>query len=239
MAAPTHDDDGARGVSQGLRMRLRQSKLLILFELAVLAAIFFADERQLIFFSKTLYLLAFAWLSLFVRGVRWRDLGLRLPPNWRVLVFGGVAAGIAMSGLELFVTQPVLVRLTGEWPDLSDFRPLIGNVQLLVLALILSWTLAAIGEELVYRGWLLNRLEDLFGQSRIGIIAAVAAMTVIFAFAHGYQGFTGVAENAVAAVLLALLYLKSGRNLIVPMVAHGVVDSIDVILIFMNRYPGM
>jgi uncharacterized protein len=58
--------------------------------------------------------------------------------------------GIGNECLELFVTQPLLVRLFHRWPDLSDLRPLVGNRDLLGLALLLTWTLAAFGKELVY-----------------------------------------------------------------------------------------
>jgi hypothetical protein len=34
--------------------------------------------------------------------------------------------GIGNECLELFVTQPLLVRLFHRWPDLSDLRPLVG-----------------------------------------------------------------------------------------------------------------
>lgn len=222
-----------------LRRRLRDSRALILFELAILAAIFIADELGYIFFTKTLYLLAFAVAMFWLRGARWRDVGFCLPAGWLRLVGIGLAAGVAMSALELLVTQPILVRLTGEYPDLELFRPAIGNLQLWLLLIAGSWTIAAFGEELVYRGWVLNRLNDLFGRSGVGTAAALIAMTLIFAFAHGYQGFTGVAENAVAALLLGGLYLATGRNLIAPIVAHGLVDTIDFTLIYLGRYPGM
>lgn len=227
------------GEDGGLRARLRQSKLLILFELAVLAAIFAADEYGLIYISKTLYLLAFAWLSLAVRGVRWRDLGFRLTPGWPRLVLIGVLAGFAMSALELLVTQPLLVSLTGEWPDLSDFRAMIGNEKLLLLFVALAWTLAAFGEELVWRGWVLNRLIDLFGVGRTASGAALIVMSIIFGFAHGYQGMTGVAENIMSGLLLGGLYLATGRNLVAPIIAHGLIDTIDFVLIYLGRYPGM
>jgi len=35
--------------------------------------------------------------------------------------------GIGNECLELFVTQPLLVRSFHRWPDLSDLRPLVGN----------------------------------------------------------------------------------------------------------------
>jgi membrane protease YdiL (CAAX protease family) len=221
------------------RARLRDSRLLILIDLCAVAGFFAADALGYIYLTKTLYLLAYAWLSLYLRGLGWRDVGFRLGEGWRRRVLIGLAVGAAMSALELFVTQPLLVRLTGEWPDISVFRPLIGNIKLLLLLVAGSWTIAAIGEELVYRGWLLNRLLDLFGRRRIGFAAAMVVMSAIFAMAHEYQGITGIVENCIAALLLGGLYLATGRNLLVPMIAHGLGDTIDFSLIFAGIYPGM
>jgi membrane protease YdiL (CAAX protease family) len=67
---------------------------------------------------------------------------------------------------ELFISQPLLIRLTGEPPDLSLFQSLTGNVMLLLILLALAWTLAALGEELVWRGYILNRVVDLAKQTR-------------------------------------------------------------------------
>ena len=230
---------GSRTTLGAIRATLRDSRLFILFELAVLAATFVADELGYIFFTKTLYLLAFAAAMFWLRGARWRDVGFCLPAGWLRLIVIGLIAGLAMSAMELFVTQPILVRLTGEYPDLELFRPAVGNLGLLLLLVLGSWTIAAFGEELVYRGWVLNRLNDLFGRTKAGAVAALVAMTAIFAVAHGYQGFTGVAENAVAALLLGSLYFATGRNLIAPIVAHGLIDTIDFTLIYFAMYPGM
>ena len=40
-------------------------------------------------------------------------------------------------------------------------------------------------------------------------------------------------------MLLGLLYLASGRNLIAPIVAHGVMDTINYLIIYSGHYPGM
>jgi len=37
----------------------------------------------------------------------------------------------------------------------------------------------------------------------------------------------------------ASFYLACGRNLAVPIIAHGITDTIDVVLIFSGRYPGL
>jgi membrane protease YdiL (CAAX protease family) len=72
----------------------------------------------------------------------------------------GVVVEIGMEALELFATQPLLTRLLNKGPDLLEFRRLIGNTTLLILGIVLAWVLAAFGEEMVYRGYLLNRCAD-------------------------------------------------------------------------------
>ncbi|HSP05701.1 MAG TPA: type II CAAX endopeptidase family protein, partial [Acidobacteriota bacterium] len=221
------------------RQRLRDSRFLIVFEFLLVAAVFIADEHHLIYFSKTPYLLALGWLSMAVRGISWRDVGLHLETGWLRLVVIGIAAGVAMEGLELFVTQPLLVKLTGKYPDLSDFQNLVGNIKLLLIYIGLSWIVAGVGEELVWRGYLMNRVTDLAGRGAGGWAASLILVSAAFGLAHSYQDITGIVENMIAGVLLGILYLAGGRRLIVPIIAHGIVDSVDFLIIYSGHYPGM
>jgi membrane protease YdiL (CAAX protease family) len=222
----------------GLRARLRENRILILVELLLVAGIFLADQPglHLIWLSKTLYLFALGCLSLLVRGLWWGSIGFRFDRNLPVYVLAGLVGGALIEAQELYLTQPFLVKWIGP-PDLSDFRGLVGNSALLPIGFALIWSLAAFGEEWVYRGWLTNRLADLFGRSRLGWILAAAAANVLFGLAHGYQNLTGVIEAAEDGLLFAGLYFATGRNLIAPMIAHGVQDSTDLLLIFANHYP--
>jgi membrane protease YdiL (CAAX protease family) len=36
-----------------------------------------------------------------------------------------------------------------------------------------------------------------------------------------------------------VLYLATGRNLSAPVIAHGIQDTIDFLLLFLGKYPGM
>ena len=47
---------------------------------------------------------------------------------------------------------------------MSDFRPLVGNLRLVLLFLVPLWLGSAL-EELVYRGYLMNRVADIGGGS--------------------------------------------------------------------------
>jgi len=217
----------------------RQSKWLAAAELGVVALIFVADARHLIFISKTPYLLLFAWISLRARRLRWRDVGLSRFRDWKTTFGWGFAAGILLEGFQLFVSQPLLVRWLHKQPDLETFRALHGNLKWTLIALVGVWTLAAFGEEMVYRGYLMNRVAGLFNRTRSAWIISLIAVHVGFGLAHAYQGLTGVIDEGLMGLLLGLVYLRSGRNLSVPIIAHGVGDSIDLILIFFGKYPGM
>jgi CAAX protease family protein len=217
----------------------RQSKWLAIVELVLVAVIFVADARHLIPFSKTPFLLLLGWVSLWARKISWRRIGLTPYRSWKITLALGVGAGVLMEGFELFVSQPLLVKALGKQPDLEDFRPLIGNLKVTLIFLALAWILAAFGEEMVYRGYLMNRVADLLNRTRGAWIVSLIAVHLAFGLAHIYQGVTGAIDEGLMGLLLGLIYLRTGRNLSVPIVAHGVADSIDFILMFLGRYPGM
>lgn len=216
----------------------RQSKWLAIGELVVVALIFWADYKHLIFFSKTPYLLLFGWLSLWARKLRWRDVGLSIFRNWKTTLALGVTAGVLMEAFELFVSQPLLVKLLGKPPDFDDFRPLLGNWKLTLIFIALAWTVAAFGEELVYRGYLMNRVADLLNRTRGAWMLSLIVVHLGFGLAHIYQGVTGAIDEALMGFLMGVIYLRTGRNLAVPIVAHGVADTIDFVLFFLGKYPG-
>ena len=147
--------------------------------------------------------------------------------------------GVGLEAIELFITQPFLVRVLHQQPDLSVFNSVAGNWKLALIFIGLSWTLAAFGEEMVYRGYLMNRVAGLLKKSRAAWIVSLIAVHVGFGFAHAYQGVTGIIDEGFMGLLLGLVYLRTRRSLAVPIVAHGVSDSIDVMLMFLKMYPGM
>ena len=216
----------------------RHSNFLALLEFALIAMIYLADWRGHIFLSKTPYLFALAWISLWLRGLHWHDVGFCIYKSWGRTLAIGILAGVGMELLELFCTQPLLARLFGKMPDLSGFNHA-GNVKWLLLSLAFTWTLFAFGEELFFRGYLMDRISGVLGRTRRNWGITLVLVSFIFGLAHFGQGITGMSENFVDGMILGGLYLAFGRNLAVPIVAHGVTDTMDFLLIFFHRYPGL
>jgi membrane protease YdiL (CAAX protease family) len=176
-----------------------RSKLLFVVELLVIAAVFYLDYVHVRLVSKVPYLFLLGWTSLRLRGLRWKDVGLRLDQPFFKLLVIGVVAGIGMEALELFATQPLLTRLLNKGPDLHQLRPLIGNTLLLIIGIALAWVLAAFGEEMVYRGFLTNRVGGILGESKSAWLVAAILVTLLFGLAHFPQGPIGIIETSSTA----------------------------------------
>jgi uncharacterized protein len=136
-----------------------------------------------------------------VRKLKWKDVGLKRSETLLKTILIGVSAGIGIELLDLFVTQPLLVRLNGKMPDLSQFQILRHNPKMLLLGLALTWTLAAFGEEMVYRGYLMNQYRR---DSRLAWIVSLILVNVLFGAAHMGQGITGMIENTIDGLLLGV-----------------------------------
>jgi uncharacterized protein len=229
---------GSLNPSEGIS-QWQQSKRLALLDFALIAAVYVADWKHHIFLNKVPYLFLVGWLSLRLRGMRWRDVGFGVYASWGKTLLVGILAGAGMEMLELYCTQPLLARLTGQMPDLSAFGRVAGNLKWLAISLAFTWTFFAFGEELIFRGYLMNRIAGLIGRTRGGWGVALLLASVMFGLSHFGQGIAGVSENFIDGLILGALYLKFGCNLAVPIIAHGVTDSVDFLLIFFHRYPGL
>jgi uncharacterized protein len=206
-------------------------------EIAAFVAIVVADALGWVPLTQTILLLPLIWLCL--RGERWSSIGFAWPAkpaNWIAL---GVVAGIALELLAVFVTTPWISGLAGIEPDYSGLRQVRGNLTMLLVFLLLSWLLAAFGEEICFRGFLMERLAQVFGGGRAAWIASLMLSSVLFGWGHTEQGIAGWVQEGLSGLLLGVLFLAAGRNLVAPIVAHGVSNSMAFVLIYFGRYPGL
>lgn len=187
--------------------------------------------------SETPWLVAIGWLSLRLRGLSWRAVGLRRPARWGRTLAAALVAGVGLQVASEYAIEPIVERLTGEVPNLSSFRPLVGNLPAALLMLALVWTLAAFGEEMAYRGYVLERAAALGHRTPASYLVAMVAVSLLFGVGHAYQGVAGVASSTVSGLLFGGLYLAAGRNLWLPILAHGISDTLGVGLIYLGLVP--
>lgn len=212
---------------------LRDKKLTVAAEMLV--AVLIPALWGLLPLPRTLIpVLLLAWLSLWLRQRRWREVGLRRPESWpQTLAVGAAIAGSAAI-LGFTVVNPMLLRLTGETATTSGLAFLPGNPLALLVLLAFTWPLAAVMEEMVYRGYVLNRLSDFFGRSRLGWGISLILSAVMFSLAHGQYSLRFIITSSLMGLVEGGSYVLSRRNLWLPIIVHGLSDTISLTLVFLG-----
>lgn len=218
---------------------IEHNRWITFVELSLAIFILLAIELGWITQFIILAIVLYAWFSLWLRGKGWSDFGLKKPENWKKTISLALLVGIIFQGLSLYVIEPFLGKLTGDIPDVSFFRPMVGNVPQLLFYFVLSWTFAAFIEEMIYRGYLMHRIADLFNRNNTGWIVGLILSNLLFGFGHLYQGLSGMIITAITGFIFAWLYFATNRNLCAAILAHGIYDTIGFLMIFLGVYPGI
>ena len=178
----------------------------------------------------SLVLLAMAGVSLVVRRSHWSSLGFHRPDDRR-LVPKMFAFAVVWSVFQLAVAMPIANHLSGEKQDLSDFQDLEGNLGMLLTMLALGWTVAAVVEEIAYRGYLQTRMRQLLGNSAASLVVTVLVSSVLFGRVHSEQGLIGVVIVTIDAIAFSVLRYHY-KTLWASVLAHGFMNTIGFITFF-------
>jgi membrane protease YdiL (CAAX protease family) len=208
-------------------------------EIIAFVAIVVADAFGLVPITQTLFLLPLIWVLLRSRSERWSTIGFYRPDHPGIAIALGVGAGVLMELFAVYVSTPLISSFFGVEPDYSELKAIKGNLALLFVFLGLSWVLAAFGEEICFRGFLMKRLAQVFGESRTAWGISLVLSSVVFGWGHTEQGVSGWVQEGLSGLLLGVLFLATKRNLAVPIVAHGVSNTLAFVLIYFGRYPGL
>lgn len=138
--------------------------------------------------------------SIGVRGVRWTYLATT--PLWWLLS-GLITASIVIPFRDHLDTAPAEALAT---------LPLVARIGIVITA--------PLTEELFFRGYVIERIEEMTG--RIWIAAAVS--TLVFAGLHiPYYGLLPGLVRIPVSALLTIRYVR-GRSLVPPMALHFLID---------------
>lgn len=169
-------------------------------------------EREAFFWMVTAVLVAYV---LVVERRRLVSIGLRRP-DWKSVVLGILAGVVLVAGfVAIFTFVMPMLHIPSNGSAMAGLlhTPLWFRV-LLVLR-------AAAFEEICYRGYTIERVQELSGSRGLAFAVSAAAFTLAHA---GYWGWSALLVPAFGGVVLAGLYLWR-RDLVCNMVAHFVADG--------------
>jgi membrane protease YdiL (CAAX protease family) len=162
-----------------------------------------------------------AWCLWIVRrnGLTLADLGEGMGSPSRILVVAGVlvvmvaALGIVSKSQAKKANPEQLRKATSGF---SRLLPLTSAERTVWVPL--SFT-AGMCEEFLYRGWLLQLLGAAFGSVWIGLILS----SIVFGFAHSYQGRKGIIGTGVMGIIFGGVFVLS-RSLLPGQLLHAFMD---------------
>jgi membrane protease YdiL (CAAX protease family) len=160
---------------------------------------------------------------------RWNALGFKRPGSWSRLVMIGLAAAATRVILGSFLIEPVTAYF---WPPIkapSQVNEIRGHFTAVLTYLPLVWVFAGFGEEIGYRGYLLNKLADVFGRTRAADVVAILGSALLFGYGHYYKGPAGILDSGMAGVILGAAYYVSGKNLWTCVLTHGLIDTFGLL----------
>jgi uncharacterized protein len=218
-----------------------------LLEVALVAGIALALHEGLRALGVPMALGAMATLVMLIpctwllhrRDVDWGDLGFKRPTHFGRTALWALGLFVTLMLIPALLTAPLASYLALPPQQLTALGDLRGNLPLYLVTLIADgWAAAAFGEELIFRGFIFRRLTDAFGGTSPGVIGALVIQAALFALGHHYLGPRGVLNAGFVGLISGAAYLANGRDLWPLIVAHGLVDTVGLTVLFLGASHG-
>jgi membrane protease YdiL (CAAX protease family) len=172
-------------------------------------------------------------LSKYLRKEKWSDFGFKSIQTRKIIL--AVTVGIGFGYVDNYLLEPFITKLIGLEPDLSAYAGVEGNVWGLIGMLALGWVIGGFFEEYFFRGYLFYRLNTIINNPLVHKCVAIAVTSIVFAFAHTYQGTAGILATFYFSIIMGLLYFYLGKNIWYLMIVHGFYDTVGIIKLFLGK----
>lgn len=164
---------------------------------------------------------AFVFVWLWLSRTPMREIGLARPESWVAVLVLGIAAGVGAKLLMKAVVMPYF----GAPPTNPMLAPLEGDMQAALIASLEMIILAGFAEEIVFRGFLFNRLQTAFGTGWFARAAMIAGVALFFGGLHAFgQGYFGALQATIMGFLFGVIYFLNRQRLWFLIVMHAAFD---------------
>ena len=211
--------------------------------IVILAGLPFVGENPIAYqgliWVANVMMLITVWLGLRLRGQGWEHFGLSLRRGSARTVLRAVLLSIVVfiAAVAAFIVGAiVMANIVGipEGADTSGYNYLQGNLPMLLLSLAGVYVVSSFGEEIIYRGFLINRIAEMGAGGKWAWRWAVVISAVVFGLAHFAWGPAGMVQTGFMGLALGMSYLLVKRNLWVTILAHAYMDTILMLQMYLG-----
>lgn len=173
-----------------------------------------------------------SWLWLRKDKAVARAWNLSAPTSWPRTLLIALAATIAI--IAWFALGSMALTSVGlEVPQVAIVLDMVTQsaFHYVLWVVLVAWFAAGFGEELLYRGFLMDRLQQLKGVGS-SFWAPIVIQALIFGISHGYQSLSGVILTGIIGLGLGWLRMRCGGSLLACIFAHMAVDTFSMSVAF-------
>jgi CAAX protease family protein len=209
--------------------------LLIVFWVSWYFRTLFPAEFQGSFIVITTSIAAFVILKL--RHLSFSDIGLIKRSTDKVFAKEVIFVAVLIFAVQ-FIGILITTTLFGS-PEVgnavtSQPKTIIG---FLLDNIFVVWIITGFGEEFIFRGILLSRLQTIFNNlksnSTLYLISGIQA--IWFGIGHQSQGISGMITAGLIGFALGIYLLKNSKRGLWPLIiAHGLIDTIVLTIYFIK-----
>lgn len=195
--------------------------------------------NQIVIWFANILMLLYVWLGIKLRNQKLSDFGItfnKITFKKGIQVFL-ISILVFIAAIAAFVLGSIIMaNITGipESSDMSNYAFLQNNLGMLILTLIGTYIVASFGEEVIYRGFIINRLIELGLDSKIGKVIVIFISALIFGLVHYQWGPMGIVQTGFMGAVLGFFYLKLKKRIWILVLAHGYMDTILMIQMYMS-----
>lgn len=183
--------------------------------------------------------LGFLWHFTRRRGAGWDYFGVERPTSWPRTIIKALGVSLGVLAAVIVAVNPVIGALGLPDRDLSRLDIIEGDLANLLVNLVVIWITAGFIEELLFRGYLINRLVDAQGRrTNLSWAVAVVGSSLIFGLPHFDQGAEGMIHTGSIGLIFGISFLLVGRKLWPLVIAHGFIDTLDFISHYFEAASG-
>jgi membrane protease YdiL (CAAX protease family) len=195
-------------------------------------AMLFPHYGRLPMYAYPFVVLGVIWIYLNLNGESFNSIGFRFSDlKWRAFYVGG-AIGPAYAAFHFWILGPFITHLGFKSANLSDFNFIKHHFINYVLLLMLAAFLVIPYEEIVFRGFIFNRVKAMFNKS---FLISGFITSILFALYHWQEGVGAVIAIFIFALFITWLYKVFKGNLWYLIFFHLAYDIFMLTMIRLGR----
>src|ERR1041385_5036432 len=173
-------------------------------------AMLFPHYAHLPMYAYPFVVLGVIWIYLNFNRESFNSIGFRFSDLKFKTFYTGAAIGLAYAAFHFWVLRPFIIHLGFKSANLSDFNFIRHHFLNYLFLILLAAVLVIPYEEIVFRGFIFNRIKAMFRKSFLvsGIITSI-----LFALYHWQEGWGAGIAIFIFVLVITWLYKIFKGNL--------------------------